>query len=165
MEALLEKMIPAAPVQTKGYEVIEFEPQPEPEVSQEDIISQVSPAVDAMLLQLMDLGVNVDQGLHYSMNQKDLYLELIRDFVTGWKKKKENLNTYYSEQNWNEYQILVHSIKSTSKTIGMNDLSAAARNLELAAIDQNSGFIAEHHKTFIEDGECVIEKLDDILLR
>ena len=162
MEALLVKMITADPVQTKGYEVIEFEPQQESEVSQEDVISQASPAVDDILVQLKDTGVNVDQGLHYSMGQKDLYLELVHDFVTGWKKKKEDLDTYYSGQNWNAYQVLVHSIKSTSKMIGMNDLSVAARDLELAAKAGNSDFIAEHHQTFMEDGDGVTKKLDGI---
>lgn len=163
MEALLVKMVPDDPVQTMDFEILEFEPQADSEDSRKDIISQASRAEDDILVQLKNMGIDVDQGMHYSMGQDDLYLELVRDYVSGWKKKKEDLNTYYAEQNFSEYKILIHSIKSATKTIGMNDLSEAARNLEFAAKDRNSGFIAEHHQTFIDGSDRIIEKMENIL--
>lgn len=163
MEALLVKMIPDDPVQTMDFEILEFEPQADSEDSRKDIISQASRAEDDILVRLKNMGIDVDQGMHYSMGQDDLYLELVRDYVSGWKKKKEDLNTYYAEQNFSEYKILIHSIKSATKTIGMNDLSEAARNLEFAAKDRNSGFIAEHHQTFIDGSDRILEKMENIL--
>jgi HPt (histidine-containing phosphotransfer) domain-containing protein len=87
----------------------------------------------------------------------------VKEFTTGWPKKEDDLNRFYSGMKWNDYEILIHSIKSSSKMIGLNDLSEMARNLEQAAKSQNGDFIAGHHQKFTEDGDRITEKLEGII--
>ena len=54
-------------------------------------------------------------------------------FAHDHRQKSENLNRYYREKNWNDYAIIIHSVKSSAKTIGAMELSDRAAQLEKAS--------------------------------
>ena len=79
---------------------------------------------------LRDIGVDVDQGLHYCQGDRDLYDSLLVQFVSESMTKKSGLEKFYKEKGMYDYEILVHALKSTSKMIGALDLSEEAKKIE-----------------------------------
>jgi CheY-like chemotaxis protein/HPt (histidine-containing phosphotransfer) domain-containing protein len=96
-------------------------------------------------------GLNVDAGLGYACGEEDFYLELLSDYVNCTSDKCAELTSYLDNNDIKNYEILVHSIKSASKTIGADDLSAQAKALEDASKNNDIGFIKEHHDPFVKD--------------
>ena len=101
--------------------------------------------------------LDYQSGLKYCMNSEDFYLSVIQKYIDG--SKIENLNQFFEEKNYNEYQILIHAVKSTSMTIGLSDLSERARLLEMAAKDGDGAYIESNHADFIKDYKVILDKL------
>ena len=97
-----------------------------------------------------ELGLNVDAGLMYTCNDEDFYLELLSDYAKSAPDKCSELSSFLENNDLKNYEILAHSLKSSSKTIGADDLSAQAKALEEASRDQNTDFVMANHDAFVE---------------
>ena len=95
------------------------------------------------------LGLNVSDGISYSGGDEDFYLEILDEYAKASDGKCDSLDGFFNEKDWKSYTILVHSIKSTSKTIGAEDISEQARLLEEAAKSGDAGYIEENHGRLI----------------
>lgn len=95
-------------------------------------------------------GIDVGTGLRYCQNDEELYRSLLRDYVTGSKQKMNDIMRYHGEQNWHDYSILVHALKSSSATIGAKDLSDLALELEHAADEGRGNDIKARHDEMME---------------
>ena len=84
---------------------------------------------------------------------------MLKDYITEWDDKEEKLGQFLAAADWKSYEVLVHSLKSTSKTIGAEDISAAARELELAATERNGAFILENHPKLMESGRKLVKAM------
>ena len=104
--------------------------------------------VDDMLME--KAGVSVQSGMAFCGGMRQLYEEVLGNYVSTYKEKSAELNKYFSEKNWEDYRVLIHALKSGSKTIGAEQLSAIAKELEDAAKEQNENFIADHHYIFLK---------------
>ena len=51
------------------------------------------------------------------------YLEMLEMFCTQGPEKEKEIQTLYDAENWKDYAIKVHALKSTSLTIGAERLS------------------------------------------
>ncbi|MBQ7199001.1 MAG: response regulator [Selenomonadaceae bacterium] len=87
--------------------------------------------------------INLEVGLPYCMDSKEFYIEMLKTFVDG--QKAEQIQAAFDSGDWKNYQILVHALKSTSLSIGAENLSEQARHLELAAKDDNIQEIQANH--------------------
>ena len=61
------------------------------------------------------------------------------------------MKKYYIVRDWHNYEILVHALKSTSKMIGITDLSEKAKALEKAAKNNEENYILQNHEAMIRD--------------
>lgn len=101
--------------------------------------------------------IDVKAGLKYCMNDKDFYLSMIREYVID--NKVELLNKYFTDENYKEYRVSIHAVKSTSSTIGLLELSERAKLLEIAAKDGDCDYIECSHEDFIKDYMHILEEL------
>jgi HPt (histidine-containing phosphotransfer) domain-containing protein len=62
------------------------------------------------------------------------------------------------------YTIHVHALKSASANIGADALSAAAKALEAAGEQNNTGFIETHNNAFLADLELLLDRINNALL-
>ena len=76
--------------------------------------------------------LNVEVGLQYSSDMEDLYKEFLMMFCNLKDEKQKRLQETFSAEDWKNYTILVHALKSTSLSIGGEKCSDAAKKLELA---------------------------------
>ena len=67
----------------------------------------------------------------------------------------------YSDRNWDEYRIAVHTVKSKSLTIGAVSLSENAKAMEAAAKEGDSEYIDANHASLISQYRQVTEYIRD----
>ena len=116
---------------------------------------------NASVLDLLAEIVSVKEGLSYCMDDTDFYLEVIQDYLAG--DKKEVLETTFAKKDWKNYQINVHALKSTSRTIGANAVSDEAKQMEEAAKGQDEQYIMMHQEELMKHYEILKKQLKDIL--
>ncbi|WP_322173302.1 hybrid sensor histidine kinase/response regulator [Acutalibacter caecimuris] len=100
--------------------------------------------------QLAQAGVNVQMGLDYCAGDEDFYREMLRMFRDQGQEKQAEIVSLYESENWADYAVKVHALKSTALTIGAENLSAQAKELELAGKRADEGFIRAHHAALLQ---------------
>ena len=63
-------------------------------------------------------GLNTDEGVKFCANDVPFYLEMLREFVSAQPDKEKTLNECYDNEDWKNYQIHVHALKSNLRSIG-----------------------------------------------
>ena len=92
--------------------------------------------------------LNTAAGLDYCAGDKDFYLEMLKEFVEA--DRMGEMQSYFTSDDWENYRIQVHALKSTSKSIGAEELSEKALFLEMAAKEGRIMDIRHHH------GDCMM---------
>ena len=95
--------------------------------------------------QLKELGIDEEEGLHYCRQDMDFYRTLLLQYAQDTCEKPALLEKYREEKNYADYAIHIHSVKSTSKMIGAEELSEEARELEMAAKAGDGDVIEAKH--------------------
>ncbi|MBO4421328.1 MAG: response regulator [Lachnospiraceae bacterium] len=121
----------------------------------EDAIQKSSQAQDTVISDdpleaLSKLGLHTSEGISYCGGEEGFYFEIIGDYAKAAEKNTEKLTSLKDEDNLNDYRILVHSIKSASKTIGARELYKEAYELEKASGDGNKDYLNNNHDQFVE---------------
>lgn len=106
---------------------------------------------------LKRLRIETKKGLHYCQDDKEFYRTLLNQFASDGKGKREEAAAFYEKQDWKNYAIIVHALKSTAKMIGAMTLSDQARALEDAAKRGQAAFITENHQQTMQLYETVSE--------
>ncbi|MBO4335906.1 MAG: response regulator [Desulfovibrio sp.] len=96
---------------------------------------------------------NVELGLSYSGGDRGLYNDLLSMFCQLWPKKKEDLEAAFSKEDWPNYAILIHALKSSALSVGGEQLSDLAKKLEMAAKAQSQGE-AQESLAFLHDNHA-----------
>ena len=97
--------------------------------------------------------VDLDTGLSYCMDSKSFLIEMLSEFVD--EDKTEKIQAFFTAQDFKNYQIIVHALKSTAFLIGAMNLGEKAKSLELAAKAGNVDEILNDHENLIADYENV----------
>ena len=101
--------------------------------------------------------LNTAVGLEYCADDEEIYLEVLESYLE--EDQRENAEAKYEAKDWPEYRVIVHAIKSTSLTIGAEELSAKAKALEMAAAEGNADFIEANHRDLMNDYSDLLGKL------
>lgn len=105
--------------------------------------------------------LDVATGLGYCMNDKSFYREMLAEYIQN--DRSADLENFFKKNDFGNYQILIHSLKSTSITIGAVKLSASAKALEAACKEGNVDFVRKQHEKCMADYKLVLEKLSNYL--
>jgi CheY-like chemotaxis protein len=100
-------------------------------------------------------------GLSYCMDNMDFYKEMIQSFLdTGHMEK---LKKFFAAEDWKNYQIAVHGLKSSSLALGARKLSDLAKQCELSLKNgEGPGFVKEHQEELsklYEETEAELRKI------
>ena len=106
---------------------------------------------------LRKFAVDVDGGIRYCQSNEDFYIKVLTEFGKDRKIKTDMLARLFSEQNWKEYAIRVHAVKSTAKMIGADAISEQAKSLEAAAKAGDSAAVNAGHSAFLTDYQRLLE--------
>ena len=105
---------------------------------------------------LSQAGINVELGLNYCGGDEKFFKKMLSMFLAQSEGKRGEIVSLYEAENWADYAIKVHALKSTALTIGAEALSAQAKELELAGKRGDVEFIRANHAALLEayDGLC-----------
>ena len=77
--------------------------------------------------------------------------------------RRADLEKFLANGDLDNYRITIHSLKSTSLTIGAVALSNAAKALEMACKEGDIDFVRNQHAKCMADYKLILEKLSDYL--
>ena len=106
-------------------------------------------------------GLDVDQGLS-NCGSVDGYREVLDIYMDSVESKAAEIERYYEKEDYENYTIQVHSLKSTSRVIGAVDISERAWELEQAGDNRDIPVIKEKTEGLINDFRKLGGKLLDI---
>ena len=95
-------------------------------------------------------GIDPATALTYCSSEDDLR-DILKTFHMSVTSKADEIERCYKADDWDNYVIKVHALKSTSKLIGANELSQLAKTLEFAGKEKNIGLIREKTDKLLED--------------
>ena len=107
--------------------------------------------------------VQPETGLRYCQGDEAFYQSVLRDYAQSAEKKAVDMEQDFNKENWKDYAILVHSLKSTSRTIGAQSLSEEAAELEAAANRGDAGIIREKHPDLMNSYKEVVRAIGLVL--
>lgn len=105
--------------------------------------------------------LDTTSGLLYCAGDVGLYKDILNNYIKD--VRVDAIRESRRTDNWNAYRILVHSLKSSSLTIGAKDLSEKARLLELAIINGNYDEADKMQEALLADYQEIIEKISAVL--
>ena len=92
---------------------------------------------------LIENGVDVQQSLEL-FGDMEMYDETLNDFLDMHEEKLGNLQKFLDGSDMPNYAIEVHSLKSSSKYVGLTKLSEIAYQHELKSKENDIGYINDH---------------------
>lgn len=130
------------------------------EVPVEQIAEEVPEAEIHSFINSLDF-LDANAGLEFAAGDEDFYKVIITTYVK--EDKRPAMNDFYEKEDWPNYQIVAHSLKGTSLTIGANELSEKAKALEFAVKEDHVDYIIEHHAEVMAEYGVLLEKLKDVV--
>ena len=126
-------------------------------------LPQSTKAADDEFPELKAGGIDTDAGLKYCRGDKEFYKQLLNEFIKDKKTKTGELKRFLEEENWKDYAIRVHGLKSTSKMIGAGTLSEMARELEMLAKAGDGAMVVKKHPQLMTMYDNVAGLLDGFM--
>ena len=101
--------------------------------------------------------IDMKTALANCMDSEDFFAEMAEEFVTS--DKTDELEKYFAAENWHDYRITVHALKSTAAVVGAVKLNELAKAQELAAKDSKFDDVKANHAELITLYKKVREEL------
>lgn len=95
-------------------------------------------------------GIDAAQGLKNS-GSEDSFLMVLQIYQESGKDREEELAGFYEQEDWENYKIKIHALKSSSRLAGAMEIGAEAEKLEAAAANGDADYIREHHEPLMEE--------------
>ena len=111
---------------------------------------------------LSDIGVNIQLGLDYCCGEDEFYIEMLQMFYSQAAQKKAEIISLYDDGNWTDYTVKVHALKSTSLTIGAEQLAEQARLLEQAGKNNDLEYIRKNHPSLLRLYDKLCETIAEL---
>lgn len=102
--------------------------------------------------------LDTDIGLGYCCDSEEFYREMIVTYIEN--RKTGTLDEAFREEDWENYRITVHALKSTSLSIGAAALSEQAKALEMAAKENRIDDIRAGHPPMMADYQKLLNDLE-----
>lgn len=114
--------------------------------------------------------LNVEVGLKYSDDMEDIFKSIVEIFCDMKDENKEKIQKAFKNSDWKNYTVFVHALKSTSFSVGGEQLGELAKNLEMSGkVITNSessesektdaeNYIKNHHAEAMEIYEKLVEE-------
>lgn len=150
LESLLCQFIPKENIIFETQDVVEDEASQESE--EITYLKETLPEID------------VEMGISHCGGELDDYLKVLEITYKYGEKQLNELKQLWEAKDYNNYNIKVHSLKSTSLNIGAKDVSAEAKRQEEAGINGEYSYIEDNIDQLIADYKDVLKKIKEVLL-
>ena len=158
LEEILETNLPKELV---DYEMEEIDKNEKIDEEVEEISEDNFTSNERKILEKICPSINFDAAMSYCMNSKAFFIEMAQDFYTD--DKEEIINKNYAKKDLKNYRIQAHALKSTSLIIGALKFSEFAKNLEIAAKEEDFGYMKENHEKLMKNYKKLREEIGEWL--
>ena len=107
-------------------------------------------------IELMKDDLNIEAGLAL-FGDEETYVEIAESYVED--SCVEVLKECFAKEDWGEYQVAIHGVKSTSVYIGADEISKKAKALEDALKENNIEYVKNNHEDVLNQYNSLVEKL------
>ncbi len=144
----------------KTVEVLSLNKEKQEKIKQDSVEQYLSKNDNYLNVNyLEDNNVNLEYSLSL-LGDMEMYNETLTDFLETIEEKKSNITKFKNELDMNNYAILVHSLKSDSKYLGLLDLADVAYEHELKSKENDTEFVINNFDSLIKKLEITIEMLN-----
>ncbi len=172
LEDKLIKFLPAEMIEMRSadtgddggdddIEILEFAPGEGLDQAEEP--SEEGYDIDTIISRAMHSSLDVSAGIEYCGGDRGLYAELLSDYAGEYEDRRTRLGEYLKSANVKKYQILVHSLKSTSLTIGAEEMYADAKRMEEAAAAGDIPYMDAHHDELMSRYAAQVLEVSEIV--
>ncbi len=105
--------------------------------------------------------IDLSQGVKYNLTGEN-YLSVLKIFYKSMAGTAEELAGLFTEENWQNYTIKVHALKSSARLIGAEAFGEKAQLLENAGKSGDIGYILAHHREFLEEYQSFRGPLSEV---
>ncbi len=176
MDEVIKEWLPEALKKEKkreeeaSGEVVEFEPMAASESivaiefdPEEETESDEASGETGVLDALRASGIDADSGLRYCGSDEEFYLEMLTDYVNDLDKRKNELDAFFSKEEWHDFGVSIHALKSVSKTIGASKMAQKALSLEEAAGRDDGAFIQDNYEDVMQEYQRIVGVIQKII--
>lgn len=103
--------------------------------------------------------LDVAKGITYCGN-KENYLMILESHRNGAAELMSQLKELFETEDWKNYTIVVHGIKSSMMSIGAVNLSEMAKGLEFAGKGEDYDYIRSNHEPMTKEFNRVMKLLE-----
>ena len=166
LKKYLEKILEAQKIQPVA-EIQKVSENPVEEVKTAENVAEVEENADTFtesekkLLAEICPEINLEIAMEHCMDSKEFFIEMVQEFFNG--NKTAEVNKCYSAEDWKNYRILVHALKSTALVIGAEKFSEQAKTQEFAAKDNRLDDLKKNHNEFIISYEKFLNQIGNWL--
>ncbi len=109
------------------------------------------------------LYIDKEIGLSYCMDMEDFYAEVLEAFCKQCEEYIPQLEEHYKSEDWMQYAIVTHGLKSNSLNIGAVNFSKLSLKHELAGKEGNSSFIMSQYPAYMDALKGLLAKVKNII--
>ena len=103
-------------------------------------------------------GIDPEKAIENS-GSEDSFKAVLKIFYESLDQRKSEIGELYLSENWSDYTIKVHALKSSARLVGAMELGDDAERLEMAGKEGSISFIKEHNDKLLESLERYKENL------
>lgn len=93
-------------------------------------------------------ALDISAAMPYCGDSEEIFLSVLEEYVKN--APLDRLEEDYAREDWEDYRIAVHSLKSASLVVGLAELSAQAKAMNEAAKAQDLAYIRQNHRALLE---------------
>ena len=97
------------------------------------------------------IGIDAEEGIAYCADDPEFYEDMLREYLQESDGRAADLRRFYASQDWSQYGLCAHTVKSTSKMIGAKAVSELAREMELACRSGDAASVLAGHDRFLRE--------------
>ncbi|MBB1274558.1 response regulator [Psychromonas sp. SR45-3] len=94
------------------------------------LATETNKTIDSEAMFAPITGLNIVQGLKNSAGRADLYQKVLVNFFNDFKNFSEKFTLLLAARDWKSAELMAHSLKGLTETIGANQLTQPAVELE-----------------------------------
>ncbi len=88
-------------------------------------------------------GLDTAEGVRFSAESESMYLQFLEMFVESYADCNERLRQLLADEQWQQMEMLAHTLKGLAGTLGMVDLRQPAAVLERACAERHADAATE----------------------
>ena len=106
--------------------------------------------------------IDFEKGINYCAGDEEFYIDVLSDYVA--ENRKAEMEELFASENYANYAVEVHALKSTSRTLGLEKMGNLAEKLEHAAKDGNIEYVKANHAEAMDYFDSLLKNITELVV-